>query len=127
MGTINAAQKQILLVEDEGEFRKMLVTKLQRNSYNVIECSSIKEAVLKMPNQKFDLFVFDIRLGDGTSDIIINSVKNDKKDINHETPVLVISGHLDKNFLVKVKGRINGAMVKPFPEGEFLDKVKSLI
>ena len=62
----HGATARILLVEDHGDTRRVLVKLLESFGCTVTTASSVKEAIAAAENQKFDLLLSDIGLPDGS-------------------------------------------------------------
>lgn len=61
------ATKTILLVEDDATNRKLVRVVLgDKKRYRILEATSVAEALALLRNEKPDLLLLDIRLGDGS-------------------------------------------------------------
>ena len=113
----------ILLVEDEWDLRGLIGRALAREGFSHQDCSTVSEAIKKLGHQRFDLVILDILLRDGTGEDVINYLRNkDHHNMNRETPIFVISGHMDAPLLKKIRKNIDGALVKPLPAIHCLKK-----
>lgn len=63
----SAAERSILLVEDDVVFSRVLATSLRQEGYRVKAVTSKREANQSLLNEKFDLVLLDLNLPDGTS------------------------------------------------------------
>ena len=118
-------KKCILVVEDELDLRELISRKLNRANYSSMCCGTIKEALNKLSNQVFNLVILDIRLEDGTGEDVIGYLKSkNHSNINHNTPVIVISGHMDSKLLDDIKSDIADVLVKPFTQDSLMKKVQ---
>jgi DNA-binding response OmpR family regulator len=122
-----AEPKSILVVEDDIDVCNAIVTTLAQNGYRPTGCSSAREANFKLKNQKFACILLDMRLGNETGEHVIEFVRHRKESQNLGTPVLVVSGSLDKDLILKIAGQIQGAIVKPFDQKDLLSLVSKLI
>ncbi len=57
-------RQQIIIVEDDIAFGKMLTTFLERRNFNVVLCYNGKDARKKLQQQKFNLLITDLKLPD---------------------------------------------------------------
>lgn len=119
-------KRWILLVEDDKDLGEILETSIGSAGYEVIRVAGIKDAQLKLKNQEFFVIITDIWLQEGSGLELVELVRADQKgNLNKRTPILVISGFLDREVAVKLKDKIQGAFVKPFPMEQLLNKIKS--
>jgi FixJ family two-component response regulator len=65
-----------------------------------------------------------MRLGADSGEELIEFIRERKDALNVDTPILVISGHLDKPLIGKIAKKIQGALVKPFDMNALLESVK---
>jgi len=56
----------------------------------------------------------DINLGNDNGTDLIDLIRTRNDMQNQDTPILVISGFIDKVLMKKIAHRIQGALVKPF-------------
>jgi len=119
------AEKQILVVEDDVELCNSILTSLHLKKYKCIGVTEVREASLRLKNQKFDAILLDMRLGSGDSgEELITFVRERKGSMNVNTPIIVISGFLDKPLVQKIAPFIQGALVKPFEMAALLEAIK---
>lgn len=112
---VKKLEEFVLIVEDDEDLRHSIAEALKRNHCSVIEAGTVREATLKIKNQTFDIAFLDMRLGDDSGEELIDLMREDRKDqMNLTTPIVVISGHLDKDLIMGIAGKIQGALVKPF-------------
>jgi DNA-binding response OmpR family regulator len=116
----------ILIIEDEQDLIDMLSEELSRIGFSVLSCSRAADAIRIVRNQKFECILLDMRLEGGTGSQIIFSVRDDKKNLNYGTPVIVVSGQLSVDLVLKIKDSVSGVFVKPFDLASLINKVKAL-
>ncbi len=116
----------ILLVEDDQEMTGLLADRLKADGYRVMACTKAQEAIRLMKNQIFGCIVLDLHLDASTGDQVVENARKSPSAMNYATPILLISGNMDADLLVKVKKFIAGAMVKPFGLKEFAEKIQRL-
>jgi len=117
---------QILLIEDEQGLRQLIAGKISKFA-NIIEASKVSESIIKIKNQKFDLIILDLHLEDGSGESVIKFVREDKKNFNFSTPILIISGHLDNFIIEEIRNEINGVLVKPFDTEQLVNRIKNFL
>jgi len=116
----------ILLVEDEDALVELMQRALEKEGYRVLSTGKAGQANVFLINQKFSCVLMDIHLAQGFGDQIINSIRRDKKHTNFDTSVLVISGNLDHHLLESLKGKISGALIKPFSLEHLVQRVNAV-
>jgi CheY-like chemotaxis protein len=116
--------KNILVVDDDVDLCNSIVSALHRDGYRPTGVTTAREAIFKLTNQQYDCLVLDMRLENETGEEVIEAIRKQKDSQNARTPIVVISGFLDKKLLVKVAKNIQGALVKPFELSKLLELVK---
>lgn len=115
---------KILIIEDEKELRKSVVSYLSGEGYLCESASSSKEAIEKIGVYDYDCFVVDIMLPDGNGLDIIREIK--RKGI--VGGVIIVSA---KNSLEdRIEGLEIGSddyLVKPFHLSELNARIKSIL
>jgi DNA-binding response OmpR family regulator len=80
-------KSKILYVEDHDDTRELMVLVLEQANYEVVTTSSLAGALSLAKNAKFDLFVLDSLLVDGTGIELCKSIRR----LDHSTPILFCS------------------------------------
>ncbi len=71
--------KTILLVEDDATNRKLVRIVLgKREGYRILEATGVAEALARLRDEKPDLLLLDIRLGDGSGLDVIAAFRADR-------------------------------------------------
>jgi DNA-binding response OmpR family regulator len=117
----------VLIVEDDVELAGTLADVLTTEGFKILHCSKISDANQKLSNQKFSCILLDMKLEQGTGDMVIEAIRKDKGHFNFRTPVLVVSGHLTPETLAKIKSEIQGVLVKPFDIKTLVGRVQALL
>ena len=115
---------KILVVEDDKNLRKLIVTCLEKASYTVFETHNGEEALDLMDKEYVDLIVTDIMMPEMNGYELIKSLR----EANYNTPILIITAKEDIED--KRQGFNLGAddyMVKPINIDELILRVKSLL
>lgn len=115
---------KILVVEDDKNLRKLIVTCLEKASYTVFETHNGEEALDLMDKEYVDLIVTDIMMPEMDGYELIKSLR----EANYNTPILIITAKEDIED--KKQGFNLGAddyMVKPINIDELILRVKSLL
>lgn len=116
----------VLVIEDEKELRELLTEHLTQAGFRVLSSGKAADATRILRNQKFACVLMDMCLEGGTGSQIVASVRDDKKNVNHLTPFLVLSGQLSVEIVMKVKNQVNGILVKPCDITTLVAKVKAV-
>ena len=114
----------ILLVEDNLNIIKGLKYSLEKNNYNLVSKTSVKDTISYLEEeQEIDLFILDITLPDGNGfDLYENYIK--KLNI----PVIFLTAKDSEDDIVK--GLNMGAedyLTKPFSTKELLDRINKIL
>lgn len=113
--------KKILLVEDDEILASSLSKYLETNGYKVDISKSYYDAADKTYENKYDLYIFDINLKDGSGIELLE----DLRFAEDNTPTIFISALTDTKTVVK--GFNAGAedyIKKPFDPEELLVRIK---
>ncbi len=117
----------VLIVEDEIEIAELLQDALRALGIDAQHSVEYPEAMRRLQNQKFDCIILDMRILKGDGKDIVLKTRTPKINQNNQTPIVVTSGHLDKELVTSLKGQIQAAFVKPYNYDEVAKKVLSLI
>ncbi len=125
MGAIK--RPSLLIVEDEEDLREITREWFEAEDFIVITSESKADAMFKLKNQPFDCILLDLKIkgGDGTD--IISYIRNDKGELNRSTPIIVLSGHIDKMIIAEHGNKISAAVVKPVDRPQLIEKVKQVM
>ena len=120
--------RQILVVDDDYEFRLLLKLELERGGYSMFEAANVETAEKLLETRRFMCLITDIVFGvNKTSQPLIQYLDQTTcDDLNFGLPVLVTSSYINKNnsdTIMKKGVMVLGVIKKPFSKGEF---VKSL-
>ena len=114
----------ILVVEDDKNLKKLIVTYLRKNNYNTFEASDGNEALELIDKQYIDLVISDIMMPKMDGYELLSELRSAKYDL----PIMLITAKSDISD--KKKGFILGAddyMVKPIEMEEMILRVEALL
>lgn len=114
-------KSRVLLIEDDEHFAEIMIEMIESREIGVLQCSKYNEAIFKLKNEKFRCILLDLQIQGGSGTQLIEMLKTDEKNLNHETPILVMSGHIDRDFLQKFGPKVNHVFVKPFKPSAAVD------
>jgi DNA-binding response OmpR family regulator len=124
---MSAQGKTILVVEDDEAIRGSVVAALEGAHYEAMSAGTFRDAKSKLRNQRFDLVLFDLVLGEERADELIVEIRGLKDHPNHATPFLVVSGNLSRESIAVIGSHVQGALVKPFDVANLLESVRKLL
>lgn len=114
----------ILVVEDDKNLRKLIVTCLKKNNYNTYESMNGNEALQVLDQNYIDLIISDVMMPGMDGFELIKELR----DCKYKTPVLIITAKSD--IQDKKQGFLLGAddyMVKPINLEELLLRIQVLL
>jgi len=129
------SRPRILVAEDDGEMRAVLVEALRGNGYQVTECSDgfrplnhlgsvlLSPEVLGGESEEFDLVISDIRMPGVTGLSILEGVRL----FEGFPPVILITAYGDEDTHTEAE-RLGAAAIfdKPFDVDDLLAKVRDI-
>lgn len=114
---------EILVVDDEADFRQSLSDILEATGYRVNQAEDGQKGVDKVAGQRHKLVIMDIRMPrkDGISAL------QDIKKLRPELPVMMVSAFRpDAKEMPLVKTHAAGLYSKPLDMGRFISAVQQL-
>ncbi|MDO6802184.1 sigma-54 dependent transcriptional regulator [Wenyingzhuangia sp. 1_MG-2023] len=116
--------KQILLVEDDVTFSKMLKHFLERHQYVVDVSYTLQNATQCLKKQDYDLIFTDLRLPDGDGIALLKQIK----DQQNLTPVVLMTSYAEVSTAVKaMKQGAFDYISKPFNPNEVLEVISNAL
>ncbi len=109
----------VLVIDDERDICFLLKAIIKRfyNGVNVKTGHSVNDGLQKIREQEYDVYVFDLRLGDGTGYQLIDELRTIKKNAN----IIVISAYSSTDDLEKLKEYdIKNFIAKPISKHDLL-------
>ena len=119
-------KESVLVVEDDADQRNAMSLALREAGISSIGVSDIREALLRLKNQKFSCVVLDLLLGNESGTELIDIIRTRIDAQNSPTPILVVSANLSKETVEGLLGKVQGAMVKPLDMNAFVAYVNKL-
>lgn len=118
---------RLLVIDDDNDFRKMLLLMLENAGYEVVEAENGKEAILFYDKEQIDLVVTDIFMPEKEGIETINELVK----LNPKIKIIAISGggvRSQFSFLSQsVDFGVQMIFEKPFKRGDFLKGIKKLL
>src|SRR5690349_5122415 len=116
-------KREVLVIDDEAQIRKLLEITLQSNGYSVRQAVSAKEGLALAANHPPDLVLLDLGLPDENGHLVLQKLRK-----WYTGPVIILS--VQKNEEDIIKALDNGAndyLSKPFRTGELLARIRSAL
>jgi len=116
--------KKIYVVEDDQGIREVLEVLLGLENFDVQSFASVSEFKNRDTSSYPDLYLFDVRLPDGSGIDLCQHVKSirDHKNI----PVIMMSAHASMHE-ISLCCSPNDIIRKPFDIGILLDRIRSVM
>jgi DNA-binding response OmpR family regulator len=115
---------RVLYIEDHEDTRELVTIVLQQRSYEVISSSTIESGVALANSQKFDLYLLDSWLPDGSGLDLCRQIR----EFDKATPILFYSAaayEIDRDRAMKSGAQ--AYLIKPTQPSELCDLVSLLI
>ncbi len=116
----------ILIVEDDIEFRKMLVTVLVQEGHTVVEAGDGKSAGRWLSTHVFDLVITDVHMPETDGLEMIMKLH----DARNPTPIIAMTGgHMQSDLYLKVAKSLGArrVMEKPFKLAELSQNIRDVL
>jgi two-component system, cell cycle sensor histidine kinase and response regulator CckA len=110
----------ILLVEDEPRLRQTLARSLAARDFQVVEATTVSEAIAAATDRRFNLVLLDVNLPDATGWDVLRALRR----ADREMPVVVMSAVPPNPARVR-EFRPYGILHKPFPIDALLRLIRS--
>lgn len=123
------SSKEVLIVEDDREIRKLLVNFLKEKDMSITEAGDGDTAYAYMQKQCFDVILLDMMLPFKSGDELIRLLRSNKsKEGNTYTPVIVISAKTDLDTrLHALQAGADDYLTKPFDLNEVYVRIEAVL
>jgi two-component system, NtrC family, response regulator HydG len=116
--------KRILIIDDDIDMCQLLSRFLQRKGFETNIATNGKKGILAFKESAFDLVLCDFRLGDKEGTEVLKEIKQ----INHDTPVIIITGYSDIKTAVEIiKQGAFDYITKPLVPDEVLNLINKAL
>ncbi len=106
--------RKLLIVEDDVDVTSLLFDTFT-DMFDIIDNAYSVEEALKLINENsFSLILLDIKLNNRNGAEIVKYIADSETNLNKETPVVIVSGIINANFIDHYKNRFAGIILKPF-------------
>lgn len=117
----------VLIIDDDADFRQAVSDTLGQAGFRAVQAGKLSEAVAKLTNQKFRCVLLDLKLEKHDGERLLMDLRKDSRNLNHDTPVVIVSGYLEPSLVKRAGKVVQGILVKPVDARTLIDKVSSLI
>ncbi|MFQ5382032.1 MAG: response regulator, partial [Dehalococcoidia bacterium] len=102
---------RVLVVEDDGLLRRLVVRALQQKTDSVVPCGDATAAKAALADGPFDAAAVDINLPDGSGLEVIERTRS----LNPEAGIVAVTGHVGVEVAVRsMKAGADDFLTKPF-------------
>jgi two-component system, NtrC family, response regulator HydG len=116
--------KRILIIDDDIDMCQLLSRFLQRKGFETEIATNGKKGILAFKESTFDLVLCDFRLGDKDGTEVLKEIKQ----INHDVPVIIITGYSDIKTAVEIiKQGAFDYITKPLVPDEVLNLINKAL
>jgi len=113
--------KTILFLEDNAEFAANTTTLLNIFVEQVIHVSSLTEAHHVLAHESIDIIITDIKLKNENGIDFIRDIRS----ADNSTPIIIISGHKDEEFLFRsIPLNLTAYLLKPIKYEDLIDALE---
>ncbi|MCL2711171.1 MAG: response regulator transcription factor [Planctomycetaceae bacterium] len=118
--------KQILVIEDETDIREMLVLRLKKERFQVLEASEGMTGLKKALEEQPDLVLLDLMLPFTSGLDILRKLRNNRKTA--QMPIIIVSARGDESdIVVGLELGADDYVTKPFNMSVLLARINALL
>ena len=93
-----SGQPTVLVVDDDESLQSLFKIFLKKIGFSRVVVGTVKEALLALSKQHFDLLFLDLKLPDGPADDVYDAAKA----ADPELPIVIITGYPDSEMLDRI-------------------------
>lgn len=117
------AKKEVLIIDDEAQIRKLLDITLGSNGYTVKQAATAKEGLTLAANHPPDVVILDLGLPDENGHCLLQKLRE-----WFTNPVIILSVQSSEEDIIKaLDNGANDYLTKPFRTGELLARIRSAL
>lgn len=118
---------RILIVEDDKFLRELIIQKLGKEGYDIVEAAEGEEGLRKMKEEKPDLVLLDLILPGIDGFEVLRRAKADEE--TSSIPVIILSNLGQRDDVEKgiELGAIDYLIKAHFTPGEIVEKIKEIL
>jgi CheY-like chemotaxis protein len=111
---------RILVVEDQEDMRRLLVTALQLEGHQVDEATNARDGLRRLREARYKLVLSDYAMPGGTGTWMLHEAS--REGLLQDTAALILTAHAEVSDLAGLE-----VIPKPLDLGPFLEQVRSLL
>lgn len=117
------ADKEVLIIDDEPQIRKLLEICLGNSGYRVIKASNASDGIVAASEYSPDLIILDIGLPDENGHAVLRQLRE-----WYTNPILILSVlDNERDIISALDNGANDYLCKPFRTGELLARIRSAL
>lgn len=118
---------RLLLIDDDKEFCDVLIMSMKNNFAHVLSATDIESGISLLSQYNFNCIVLDINIAGRNGAEIIKYLISHQENLNNKTPIIIMSGYINDQFIEKHNERFAGILRKPFEKNELLTMIKNAV
>jgi excisionase family DNA binding protein len=118
-----AGQPTVLVVDDDENLQNLFKVFLKKIGFSRVVVGTVKEALIALEKQKFDLLFLDLKLPDGPADDIYDLAK----EVDPALPIVIITGYPDSEMLDRILAKGPITVLKKPLEMQQLQQTVSIL
>jgi CheY-like chemotaxis protein len=111
---------RVLVVEDQEDVRRMLVTALEMDGHQVDEAANARDGLKRLQETRYNLVLSDYAMPGGTGTWMLNEAE--RRGLMDHTTALIVTAHPDVRDLADVE-----VISKPIDLDRFLEQVRRIL
>ncbi len=112
--------KKILTIDDEVFIRDLVQDFLELEGFFCKTAANLKEALLLLKKENYDLILLDRNLEDERAEDVIQNLRS----INNEISIIIMTGDMDVPDNIISEFNISAIINKPFQYDAFIEVIK---
>jgi response regulator RpfG family c-di-GMP phosphodiesterase len=117
-------EKVLLIIDDSKEIVEVVENILGGLFDRIVTAASVSEALEKVKDNVFSFIILDINLEGRNGAEVIKYLMDNPENENNATPVIILSGIINEQFIERNSSRFAGVLMKPFDHDQLLRTVK---
>jgi len=115
--------RKALIIDDDSVYRLYLGRLLEKIDFVFEEAEDGYEGILKIKRNPYDLVLLDLMMPQVDGEHVVQIMKR----LNNDTPIIVISAHLNKERILKLaQNGVRGFLPKPMKVQNFYKTIKKV-
>lgn len=120
-------EKVLLIVDDSKDIVEVIQDVLKDQFDRIETAASVEDAQEKVSLTVFSFIILDINLEGRNGAEVIKFLMDRPDNANNNTPVVILSGIINEQFIERNISRFAGVLMKPFDHEQLLSTVKNIL